>query len=258
MKESEYLYQYTSLDTLAIILKEKNIKFSKLSFLDDPLEKYISSIYIPNNSSLITINVGDFCFVSCWSKNKNESIAMWDMYGDRKKGVRIGLPADMLDPNYDFNDYKNVSQHRLFECKEPIKKTPELINILYDRTSDPLIVDKELNLDLDSLGRHKIKDWAFQEEYRFRIFAEYDERINKNAYLFSSEQAYNNFSFGKTISESCLLYGVKPSVISKIRIIIGPDMPKGQRYLLDSLIKDYGIDRRRVRKSKFTDPHKSF
>lgn len=57
MKESEYLYQYTSLDTLAIILKEKNIKFSKLSFLDDPLEKYISSIYIPNNSSLITTNV---------------------------------------------------------------------------------------------------------------------------------------------------------------------------------------------------------
>lgn len=258
MKKSEYLYQYTSLETLAIILKEKNIKFSKLSSLDDPLEKYISSIYIPNNNSLKTNNVGDFCFVSCWSKNKNESIAMWDMYGDRKKGIRIGLPADMLDPNFVFDDYKNVSQHRLFECEEPIKKIPELINILYDRTSDPLIVDRKLNLDLDNLGRHKIKDWEFQEEYRFRIFAEYDERINMNSYLFSSEQAYNNFSFGKTISESCLLYGVKPSAIYKIRIIIGPDMPKGQRYLLESLIKDYGIDRRRVRKSKFTDPHKSF
>ncbi|PWJ70834.1 Protein of unknown function (DUF2971) [Ruminococcaceae bacterium R-25] len=254
MRNSEYLYQYTSLETLAIILKEKKIKFSKLNSLDDPLEKYIGFICIPNSRFHITNNVGDFCFVSCWSKNKNESIAMWDMYGDRKKGVRIGLPADMLDPNYIINDNKKMCQHRLFECEEPIKKPPELIKISYNRTSDPVIIDKDLNLDLDSLGRYKIKDWEFQEEYRFRIFAEYDERIKANSYLFSSELTYNNFSFEKPISESYLLYGIKSSVMSKIKIIIGPDMPKGKRYLLESLIKDYEIDRRRVRNSKFTDP----
>ena len=35
-----------------------------------------------------------YFFASCWTSDINESIPMWEMYGDKMAGVRIGLPEN--------------------------------------------------------------------------------------------------------------------------------------------------------------------
>ena len=66
MNTSQYICQYTSLNVLACILKDKRIKFSKLSSLDDPLEKYVKSFTTDDGVSGIRRikDFGDFCFIS--------------------------------------------------------------------------------------------------------------------------------------------------------------------------------------------------
>lgn len=89
-----------------MILKNKKIRFRNLCLLDDPLEKYVKILDYDTKDHHLTYvrkNFGKFCFVSCWTYEKEESIAMWDMYGDRKQGVRIALPIEMFDKSFDIN-----------------------------------------------------------------------------------------------------------------------------------------------------------
>ena len=83
---NDMVYHYTSLDVLALILANRTIRFNNLCNLDDPLEKYVKSISFSNSEKNDgRVNLGRYCFVSCWSTEEEESISMWDMYGDRKK-----------------------------------------------------------------------------------------------------------------------------------------------------------------------------
>ena len=59
------IYQYTSLETLALILANRTIKFNNLCNLDDPLEKYIKAIKIGNNHlNNGRENLDRYCFLS--------------------------------------------------------------------------------------------------------------------------------------------------------------------------------------------------
>lgn len=82
-----YLYHYTSVETLVLILKNKTIRFSNLASVDDIEEQG-------------TEDFGDFgryCFVSCWTKDSEESIPLWNMYTPDMTGVRIRLPEHPFD-----------------------------------------------------------------------------------------------------------------------------------------------------------------
>lgn len=135
MSDVFYLYQYTSLESLAMILENKTIRFSNLSLLDDPLEKYIDMIFRSDRGQKIEKNnIGKICFVSCWTKTKEKSIAMWDMYGDRKKGVRIGLPSNMLNENYNiYGSEKSPIRFRIIAASNNGNPIPELIKVEYEK-----------------------------------------------------------------------------------------------------------------------------
>lgn len=79
----EVLYHYTSLDTLALILRNRPIRFTPLSSMDDVQEHMTTG----------TSNIGDFVFVSCWTGEDRESIPMWSLYASLESGVRIELPS---------------------------------------------------------------------------------------------------------------------------------------------------------------------
>ena len=81
------IYHYTSIETLALILKNRTIRFSKLTKVDDP-EEY---------SFFDTVNPAHYVFVSCWTRNEAESIPQWVMYGNKKHGVRIALDEDIFE-----------------------------------------------------------------------------------------------------------------------------------------------------------------
>ena len=60
----EYLYHYTSLETLALILKNKTICFNNLSYVDDMEEVQTKDLG----------KFGKIAYVSCWTSDSEESI----------------------------------------------------------------------------------------------------------------------------------------------------------------------------------------
>jgi hypothetical protein len=86
MQIPETLYHYTSIETLALILKNRNIKFSRLDYVNDPQEG------VANDYG----NFSQYIFVSCWTDLNEESIAFWNIYTPNAKGIRIGLDFPVL------------------------------------------------------------------------------------------------------------------------------------------------------------------
>lgn len=62
----DYLYQYTNLETLALILKNRNIKSNSLISVDDLEEAKGKEIDV----------FGKFVFASCWTDRAEENIAL--------------------------------------------------------------------------------------------------------------------------------------------------------------------------------------
>ncbi len=253
MSENFYLYQYTSLETLALILDTKMIKFTKLNLLDDPLEKYVGLLTFSSSGPIIKrTNLGAFCFVSCWTRNVEESIAMWDMYGDRKKGVRIGLPCNMMDSEYDI--YQKSNKGKLFAFPKTYYPIPELVKVDYSRINDPLVNDGRTKILFNNLGKYKMPDWSFQEEYRFRLFATNDRDSTGNKY-FTADQIRNGFQVGlnQPISKNQIFFKLNIDALSKITLTVGPNMPSGAHILFNILMDKYSIDDNQVSVSKFSD-----
>lgn len=78
------IHHYTSIQTLALILESKKIRFTRIDLLDDIKE--------PEG---IPARFKQMAFVSCWSEDKLENLQLWNLY-TQMKGVRISLPQDMF------------------------------------------------------------------------------------------------------------------------------------------------------------------
>lgn len=78
------LYHYTSIESLALILKNKTIRLNSLDKMDDLQENMACDIE----------NLGRIIFVSSWTEQEKESIPMWKIYSNIESGVRISLPAN--------------------------------------------------------------------------------------------------------------------------------------------------------------------
>ena len=86
----EYLYHYTSIETLALILANKTICFNNLLYVDDSEEAETFDMG----------KFGRFVYVSCWTSDEQESIPLWNLYTSDMHGVRIRLPK------FPFKKYK--------------------------------------------------------------------------------------------------------------------------------------------------------
>ena len=76
-----YLYHYTNIETLALILQNHTFRFNSLDKMDDLQEQETADFK----------NVGLFCYISSWTDDVDESIPMWNMYTSINSGVRIKL-----------------------------------------------------------------------------------------------------------------------------------------------------------------------
>lgn len=81
---TDFLYHYTSIETLALILSNRTFRLNSLDQMDDLQEKETSDIK----------NIGQFCYISSWTDDETESIPMWKMYSSLDSGVRIKLKAN--------------------------------------------------------------------------------------------------------------------------------------------------------------------
>lgn len=102
INRTDYLYHYTSLDTLALILKNHTIRLRPLHTMDDKQEERSSDMK----------NIGKHFFISSWTSDAEESIPMWNLYTPLSSGVRIGLKKILLNDTLYQREF-----HRMLQMK---------------------------------------------------------------------------------------------------------------------------------------------
>ena len=78
----KYLYHYTTIDTLQLILRNRTFRFNSLINMDD----------IEESKTRDFEWVGKYLYVSSWADDGDvENLALWGLYSNHFEGVRIKM-----------------------------------------------------------------------------------------------------------------------------------------------------------------------
>lgn len=182
----EQLYHYTTVESLALILKNKTLRLNPLNKMDDLQEA----------RSNTRQDYGQFVYVSSWTDMKEESIPMWKMYSSMTAGVRISLPPcpfqffdlsrnRFRDPTLQerasmYNESAFFPVYNVFDELGKYVSTPTSIGQLLHKVEYTDDVEKlcpklekidgdKAHIALDRMGIYKSNIWNFQSEYRYLI-----------------------------------------------------------------------------------------
>lgn len=255
------LYHYTSVDSLACILKGHSIRFMPLDTLDDLQEKETADL----------THIASYVYVSCWSDDPEESIPMWRMYTPDNAGVRIALPAlpFKMHPNGPLTTVGGNSSIEgsssngnppslrpyisavLEGVLTPALQTDDQSSILHQvvYTDDQSLLyptvysesDGQVHINLDLLGKNKNKYWSFQHEWRF-IFSAI--RFNILGSMQDPARAFslavNEMINGKT-RQPFPHYDLEldDNAFSHMQILLSPRLSYGNRVIVESLVEKY-------------------
>ena len=255
----DWLYHYTNVETLALILSKKTIRFNALNHVDD----------LQENETADMKNLGQFCFVSCWTEDPEEQIPMWKMYGNMESGVRIKLKQ------YPFLEKANTSSElervmgqsvkdrtngvsltSLVTAVEMIEKkviTPGLVkqkNILFqvEYTTDtsklyPKVMDRDQNgtrIALGELGKYKNTGWSFQREWRYiLLFLPVDISNVAKAERRAAEMVEDMISGTAVLPFSYYDIDLDNKAFSEMEIMLSPKLSSGNRIIVEDLIEKY-------------------
>ena len=191
-KVPEYLYHYTNIESLAMILKNKSIRFNSLCNLDDKLEDKINDL----------TTFGRFVFISSWTSIDKEVIPMWNMYTDMKAGVRIKVKKNPFLTYFSKENVKGSTKFTAnlfdggtfeFDFTDLIISPSEFLNttnyslvspngntilheVIYTEDKDLLIPHiyksdfSHENIETMKLGKYKRTCWDFQKEWRYILY----------------------------------------------------------------------------------------
>lgn len=257
----EYLYHYTTVENLALILKNRTIRFSSLDRMDDHQENEAADIK----------NLGQFIYVSSWTADEDESIPMWNMYASIKSGVRIRMKsypfklyeeyADdirkvMTMPVTDNSGGKPVRNYIRYSdmiaggyvCM-PMNLENALQKVTYTDDKDKLYPrlaalspdGSNFTISMSELGRNKNRSWSFQDEWRY-IITIFPLDINQ-----SVEQITTAF----TIMSNKILRGLEKqkfpfydmyiddAAFDSMEVTLSPAISAGERTIVDALKQKY-------------------
>lgn len=179
------LHHYTTVSTLALILRHQTLRFTRLDQFDD----------VSEGRSIGHFPLGARTFASCWSAAREESIPQWAMYGDGMKGIRLSLRPDPFiwhpidirwHENFQFIDLQApYSLEEMLASNITLTPTPEMKAMFGQRVryvpdvqaaiehlySNPTPDELTLFGEGTEIAYFKPSAWAFQEEYRFVLAA---------------------------------------------------------------------------------------
>lgn len=256
---TEYLYHYTNVETLALILKNRTIRFNSLDKMDDLQEKETADVR----------NIGQFCYISSWTDDAAESIPMWNMYASLEQGVRIKLCKNP------FKVYDNTAENLSKVVNAPVtdnsngKPLQSIIpltemfargffsvqamnkQLLYEveYTDDreklyPHILKEDgeqFTLVLGDLGKHKNLHWEFQKEWRYILnFLPLD--LNQPV-----EQSFKNFQLTANrirmgLEKQPFPYydmSISDNAFENMDITLSPRISAGNKVIVDTLVSKY-------------------
>ncbi len=239
----KYLYHYTNINTLKLILQSKKIRFNRLDQVDDLEEQTLYT----------EIDFSKYIYVSCWTKKEKESIPQWYMYSNKMKGVRLRLPVNffkihnvenyekngrrftgslksiitpdmLLDDNYQILTYPVDQKGFLRE----INYVPNLENIYKNYSSIKIDEEAEkFNIQIKNIkefATYKRDDWAFQEEMRFVLTILPNVNFEPPA-SYAKRQGQNLYHCFKNSIPTNMLYfdlDIDLDVLNEVEITLGP------------------------------------
>ena len=253
------IYHYTSIETLALILKSKSIRFNRLDNVDDLEESMYGSG--PKNQ-----NLSKYIFVSCWTKSEEENLALWKMYAGYN-GIRIGLDENLFVsyPNTPFDTiesfYKDIFHFGPDYCAAQQNNLTKLEEVKYIDSPRFAVNDlvcisgNTLSIKTSNWGLVKSKEWAIQQESRFRIQALPLNYAYVKSYSAESLNAMDRMKLTEAIIEvipaivrsieedykpqtSELFMPIKDDALNNMEIMMGPQTSDAQRLIVEALVQD--------------------
>lgn len=170
------IFHYTTIETLALILKHRTLRFNCASNVNDPDE---------GNSDDFKESLAPHCFISCWTYKQVESIPLWKIYAANGKGVRLESDTRYIRM---INENENNPGRLLFIVKNVISVNPKMhfINLWQDAESinpyfktnysdEKRIFKKDYSTsetqqfvyDVEAAFNTKKTCWSYEEEIRF-------------------------------------------------------------------------------------------
>lgn len=251
------LFHYTNIESLALILQNRTIRFNSLDNMDDLQENMTADVQ----------NAGQFTYVSCWTDKAKENLALWKQYTAHDTGVRIELPKhpfkkydstkyiDIIKRNtnlnvisneklitvinYDDMMYKNYSTFTIEEV--------QLVPIKYTENEDELIPqivsnnDEKLEIYMSYIGVYKDLEWEYQKEWRYRIQflpVNFLEGIRNNGEKFF--EVYSKIVSG-TVVQPFKYYDflIDDDAFEQMKITLSPTITEGNEALIKSFVERY-------------------
>lgn len=258
-----FVHHYTNINTLALILKNKTIRFNRLDRVDDVSEA----------QSFGRFNLANYLFVSCWTDSETESIPQWHMYTNGMTGVRLTFPKDLfhyrpLKPPVNWNAHSEgevlspIPFERLFTDnyivlpnilnKEQFERKVQYVDdvaAIYKDAVD-LKLDQEGHADLKikkvgNLAGYKQKVWEFQSELRFVLFILPSLPIpgsgvpDEKYFSQLPSHVINSIISGIGPTINCFDVEINPQVLDSIVVRMGPLSTEGDRLIVESLLRQY-------------------
>lgn len=247
------IHQYTSIDCLALILKNRTIRFKRLDKMDDIEEAALSNA---------GVHLGGFMFVSCWTFNENESIPLWRMYTPTTKGVKISLDKDMFKKHIvtkeDSEKYHIQTNGESFSSIIPAAKmfTSQytILNTFWNEdffykkieyTEDINQIYGSLiqnnpngaSFNFNNVGRFKHKHWEFQDECRFRlIILPNNINIDDERYATYISSCIKEERFPMIDS---FFIDLSEDTLESLTITLSPYATEADKLIVNALCKEY-------------------
>lgn len=259
MDNIEYLYHYTSIEVLALILKNRTIRFNSLDKMDDLQEQQTADIK----------NIGQFCYISSWTDDSTESIPMWNMYASLNLGVRIKLRKDP------FKIYDNTTDNLSKVVNAPITdnsggKPLQSIIPLTDMFSKGFFTVQAMNrqllckveytdnieklyphilkedgdrftLALGELGKYKNLHWSFQSEWRYILnILPFDINQSVEKLMLDFQIIANKMKLG--LEKQPFPYydmHISDEAFADMEITLSPRISAGSKIIVENLIEKF-------------------
>lgn len=261
----EYLYHYTSLETLALILSNKTIRFNNLLYVDDIEEAETNDMG----------KFGRIAYVSCWTDDERESIPLWNMYTPNMHGVRIRMKKFPFKRYHfskgemfleeDIETYINLRKVYDENKVNIVSDLPKLEKVEYSDEVDDLypkikiesykgaaqdyinakrmedLQSQKVEYLFEKLGKYKRTNWEFQKEWRYIITASPMGMKELYPVTFKKQQELIRRIENLDLIPPCkdIFLELSEDAFEDMEIILGPRMSEAEKILAKALVDKY-------------------